>query len=219
MFIFTMSGFFRPYLASNSSAKMASSNVLEHSRPMLNRNGLDTLPALRSHIVGGDDVWHPMPDQRQALVALLLRFAQWRAGSRSTCSGSRRWRGSHPWSRRRPAWPSTRRRPRPPTPTRRRCSRARAARSASPTRTRRPGPSCGPCRRWPASATAGARCPYISSGSRTRPNRCMSAAGSHARNRGHARVHVVQPFSPWMQLSRPSSSSRWNGMYLPSSCS
>ena len=47
----------------------------------------------------------------------------------------------------------------------------------------------------------------------------MSALGSHARNRGHARVHVVQPFSPWMQLSRPSSSSRWNGRYLPSSCS
>src|SRR3954454_5811673 len=61
MFIFTMSCFFRPYLASKSSSKMASSNVFEHNRPMLNRNGLDTLPALRSHIVGGDDVWHPMP--------------------------------------------------------------------------------------------------------------------------------------------------------------
>ena len=32
----------------------------------------------------------------------------------------------------------------------------------------------------------------------------MSAAGSHARKRGQARVHVVQPPSrPWMQLSRP----------------
>ena len=61
MFIFTISDFFRPYLASNSSEKIASSNVLEHSSPMLNRNGLDTLPALRSHIVGGDDVWQPMP--------------------------------------------------------------------------------------------------------------------------------------------------------------
>ena len=61
--------------------------------------------------------------------------------------------------------------------------------------------------------------PDISLGSRTRPNRCMSAAGSQARKRGQARVQVVQPFSPWMQLSRPSSSSRWKGMYLPSSCS
>ncbi len=48
-------------MASNSSVKIASSNVFEHSRPMLNRNGRDTLPALRSHITGGDDVWHPIP--------------------------------------------------------------------------------------------------------------------------------------------------------------
>src|SRR5688572_8810802 len=61
MFIFTMSCLLRPYLASNSSVKIASSNVFEQSRPMLNRNGLETLPALRSHIVGGDDVWQPMP--------------------------------------------------------------------------------------------------------------------------------------------------------------
>ena len=64
--------------------------------------------------------------------------------------------------------------------------------------------------------------PDISSGSRTRPNRCMSALGSQARKRGQARVQVVQPPpapNPWMQSSRPSSSSRWNGMYLPSSCS
>ena len=54
MFIFTISDLARPYLASNSSGKMASSNVLEHSRPMLNRNGLDTLPALRSHMIGGE---------------------------------------------------------------------------------------------------------------------------------------------------------------------
>ena len=49
--------------------------------------------------------------------------------------------------------------------------------------------------------------PAISSGSRTRPNRCMSAAGSQARKRGQARVHVVHPPSspnPWMQLSSPS---------------
>ena len=61
MFIFTISDLGSPYFASNSSVKMASSNVFEHSRPMLNRNGLDTLPALRSHIVGGDDVWQPIP--------------------------------------------------------------------------------------------------------------------------------------------------------------
>ena len=29
---------------------------------------------------------------------------------------------------------------------------------------------------------------------------------------------MVQPFSPWMQLSGPSSSSRWNGLYSPGSC-
>ena len=54
MFIFTMSALASPYLASNSSGKMASSNVLEHNSPMLNRNGLDTLPALRSHMIGGE---------------------------------------------------------------------------------------------------------------------------------------------------------------------
>ena len=30
-----------------------------------------------------------------------------------------------------------------------------------------------------------------------------SISGSHARNRGQARVHDVQPFSPWLQLSGP----------------
>ena len=54
--------------------------------------------------------------------------------------------------------------------------------------------------------------PYISSGSRSRPNRCSLAAGSQARKRGQARVQDVQPFSPWMQSSGPSSSSRWKGL-------
>jgi hypothetical protein len=36
--------------------------------------------------------------------------------------------------------------------------------------------------------------------------------GSQARNRGQARVQLVQPFWPWMQSSAPSSSSRWNGL-------
>ena len=74
----------------------------------------------------------------------------------------------------------------------------------------------------PSTARVSSSCrqmPAISSASRTRPNRWRSAAGSQARKRGQARVHVVQPFSPWMQLSRPSSSSRWKGRYLPSSCS
>ena len=35
---------------------------------------------------------------------------------------------------------------------------------------------------------------------------------THDRKRGQARVQLVQPFSPWMQLSGPSSSSRWNGL-------
>ena len=61
MFILTMSCFFKPYLASKSSSKMASSKVLEQSKPMLNRKGLDTLPALRSHMTGGEEVWQPMP--------------------------------------------------------------------------------------------------------------------------------------------------------------
>ena len=61
MFIFAMSAFFRPYLASNSSSKMASSNVLEHSRPMLNRIGLLILPTLRDHITGGTDDWQLIP--------------------------------------------------------------------------------------------------------------------------------------------------------------
>src|SRR3954454_19353377 len=61
MFIFTMSCFFKPYLASKSSSKMASSNVFEHSRPMLNTMGFEILPTLRCHITGGTDDWHDMP--------------------------------------------------------------------------------------------------------------------------------------------------------------
>src|SRR4029079_15525690 len=78
MFIFTISDFFKPYLASNSSGKMASSKVFEHSSPMLNWNGLDTLPALRSHMIGGDDVWQPMPTS-----ANLVRPSSFAVGSAS----------------------------------------------------------------------------------------------------------------------------------------
>src|SRR6478736_2545378 len=61
MLTFLMSAFLMPYFASNSSSKLASSNVLEHSRPMLNRNGFDTLPTLRDHITGGTDDWQLIP--------------------------------------------------------------------------------------------------------------------------------------------------------------
>src|SRR3989440_12249012 len=61
MFIFTMSSFLRPYLASKSSLKMASSNVLEQRRPMLRAKRFDGLPALRSSITGGTDDWQLMP--------------------------------------------------------------------------------------------------------------------------------------------------------------
>ena len=61
MFIFSMSCFFRPYLASKSSSKMASSNVLEHSRPMLRANLRATLPALRALMTGGTDDWQLIP--------------------------------------------------------------------------------------------------------------------------------------------------------------
>ena len=56
MFIFTISSLRRPYLASKSSGKMASSKVFEHSSPMLKRNGLPALPTLRFHITGGTEV-------------------------------------------------------------------------------------------------------------------------------------------------------------------
>ena len=46
MFIFLISALTRPYLASKSSSKMASSNVLEHSRPMLRAKRRATLPGL-----------------------------------------------------------------------------------------------------------------------------------------------------------------------------
>ena len=60
--------------------------------------------------------------------------------------------------------------------------------------------------------------PDISSSSRFRPCRCTSASVSQFRKRGQARVHEVQPFSPWRQFASPSSSSRWNGVYAPGSC-
>src|SRR5262245_20611434 len=61
MFILTMSCLRRPYLVSNSSSKMASSKLFEHSSPIVKMNGFDDLPTLRCHITGGLDVWHPMP--------------------------------------------------------------------------------------------------------------------------------------------------------------
>ncbi len=61
MFIFTMSCRRRPYLASSSSSKMASSNVLEHSRPMLRTKRRAGFPALRTVITGGTDDWQLIP--------------------------------------------------------------------------------------------------------------------------------------------------------------
>ncbi len=68
MLTFLMSAFFRPYLASKSSSKMASSKVFEHSRPMLKMNGLPALPTLRCHITGGMEDWQLMPT-RASLVS------------------------------------------------------------------------------------------------------------------------------------------------------
>ena len=61
MFIFFISDFFRPYLASKSSSKIASSNVLEHSSPMLSDSRRATLPALRCFITGGTELWQLIP--------------------------------------------------------------------------------------------------------------------------------------------------------------
>ena len=61
MFIFTISSLWRPYFARKSSSKMASSNVLEQSSPMLNRNGLPALPTLRDHMMGSAELWQLMP--------------------------------------------------------------------------------------------------------------------------------------------------------------
>ena len=43
-----------------------------------------------------------------------------------------------------------------------------------------------------------------------------SISGSQAAEAGQARVHDVQPFSPWLQLSGPQPSSSWKGLYTPS---
>ena len=53
MFILTMSARARPYLASKSSGKMASSKVLEHKSPMESVKRRAILPALRAAMTGG----------------------------------------------------------------------------------------------------------------------------------------------------------------------
>ena len=75
MFIFFISDFFRPYLASNSSSKMASSKVLEHSRPMLSASRRATLPALRCFITGGTDDWQLMPTSAMRSAPLSMASA------------------------------------------------------------------------------------------------------------------------------------------------
>ena len=61
MFILAMSARAIPYLASNSSGKMASSNVFEHSSPMVSDRRRAILPALRACMIGGAEAWQPMP--------------------------------------------------------------------------------------------------------------------------------------------------------------
>ena len=61
MFIFSMSARAMPYRASNSSGKMASSNVFEHSSPMVSDRRRAILPALRALIIGAAEAWQPIP--------------------------------------------------------------------------------------------------------------------------------------------------------------
>ena len=133
----------------------------------------------------------------------------------STCSGCRRWRGSRPCCVATPGLGLPRgavalevRRERA-----RRCSRSPCSQmSIADTK-----PPSWPIW-WTMSSLARVsrmslrRCRTSRRARGSRPKRCSSASGSQARKRGQARVQVVQPFSPWMQLSGPSSSSRWNGL-------
>ena len=73
---------------------------------------------------------------------------------------------------------------------------------------------------WPASRTAGSAArtrrmspeiPATSSSRRSRPKRNVSISVSQVRKRGHARVHIVQPFTPWVQSVGPPSSSTFHG--------
>ena len=77
MFIFFISDFFRPYFASKSSSKMASSNVLEHRSPMFSDSRRATLPALRCFITGGTDDWQLMPTNaiRSAPLSIASTYA------------------------------------------------------------------------------------------------------------------------------------------------
>jgi len=61
MFILVMSARAMPYFASKSSGKMASSKVLEQSRPMVRDRRRAIFPALRACITGGPEAWQPMP--------------------------------------------------------------------------------------------------------------------------------------------------------------
>ena len=74
---------------------------------------------------------------------------------------------------------------------------------------------------WPAVWTSGSvartsstseEMPATSSSVRSRPCRWVSISVSHSRKRGQARVHMVQPLTPWVQLSGPPSASMWKGL-------
>ena len=71
MFIFLMSARLSPYFASSSSSKIASSNVFEHSSPMLRLMRRPTLPTLRCFMIAGDARLAAHPDERDPLRAAL----------------------------------------------------------------------------------------------------------------------------------------------------
>ena len=74
---------------------------------------------------------------------------------------------------------------------------------------------------WPTALTSGSvarastisiEIPATSSSVRSRPKRWVSISVSQLRNRGQARVHRVQPLTPWVQSATPPSASTWKGL-------
>ena len=77
MFIFLISARFKPYLASSSSSKIASSKVFEHSNPMFSAIRRPTLPAFRWFITGGTELWQLIPTsaRRSAPLSIASSYA------------------------------------------------------------------------------------------------------------------------------------------------
>ena len=211
MFIFTMSCFRRPYFVSNSSSKMASSNVFEHRSPMLNRNGFAVLPTLRCHITGSADDWHDMP----------TRASRSSPRARASCDGEGVCRVRVATAGRRQDLVVRHGDAGLGLPVARLTVEVRHEGAvdvvvlAQPHEHRRDEPTvlAHPVDR----VVAGPGEQQVLVDAR----RLVGMAGPAEevivgfrlprRKRGQARVQLVQPFSPWMQLSGPSSSSRWNG--------